>query len=303
MDARRFDRIAMALAAAPTRRTALRFLGGGALGVLAGGLGVRRAAALRAPGRPCDRDGQCDSGICLGPRGRKKCRCEDGQPPCSPGICCIETSVCIDGACGDHCGSGREDRDETDVDCGGSRCPKCALGQRCLDDRDCVTGSCFNLDFCGCAVDGNCPVDRPFCDSPVCVQCRGDGDCQGKGFCVFGFCSACRDSADCPAARPVCSVNHDCVERCARDRDCPIGQRCRAGRCELQACRRQSDCRSGCCTSSGFCEAVDLSSNPSHCGRCGNSCPGQFPQCVMCCGGTCENPPRTPPPGNECFCP
>jgi len=40
------------------------------------------------------------------------------------------------------CSDGVKNQDETDVDCGGSICPKCADGKSCLLDSDCLSGYC-----------------------------------------------------------------------------------------------------------------------------------------------------------------
>src|SRR5262245_48402480 len=42
------------------------------------------------------------------------------------------------------CGNLRKDGDETDVDCGGARCPGCASGKACLRATDCQSGLCLN---------------------------------------------------------------------------------------------------------------------------------------------------------------
>jgi hypothetical protein len=41
-----------------------------------------------------------------------------------------------------HCNDSILDGDETDIDCGGSSCPKCASGKTCLVSTDCVGGTC-----------------------------------------------------------------------------------------------------------------------------------------------------------------
>lgn len=41
-----------------------------------------------------------------------------------------------------HCYDHKQTDDETDVDCGGSRCPSCAADESCSDDRDCSSGTC-----------------------------------------------------------------------------------------------------------------------------------------------------------------
>jgi len=43
---------------------------------------------------------------------------------------------------GDYCEDGLQDRDESDVDCGGQYCDPCSEGEVCVDDDDCDSGSC-----------------------------------------------------------------------------------------------------------------------------------------------------------------
>ena len=67
--------------------------------------------------------------------------------------------------------------------------------------------------------------------------CSRDQDCGSPTpFCVDTACAACRDSASCPATRPVCDlVSHDC-RTCIKDSECDSGA-CdlAAGRCVDQA--------------------------------------------------------------------
>ncbi len=49
-----------------------------------------------------------------------------------------------------QCQDGVRDGNETDVDCGGNSCPKCARDQACSADGDCKTGTCVRF-FCALA--------------------------------------------------------------------------------------------------------------------------------------------------------
>jgi hypothetical protein len=236
----RFDYWTKTLVSAlPTRRALLSAIAAGAFGPLADGPGGPKETVAggcegpneRLPGAPCSRDEQCCFRICR----RGRCRCGDGSRPCfsTPAglACCGGTAACRDGACVDHCVSRRQDGDESDVDCGGSRCPKCAGGKTCFENRDCVSGVCVDFACADCAVDGHCPVDAPFCIDNNCVNCRGDGDCAaGTPFCIDNFCRQCHDATDCPASLPVCGQNGFC-RRCRSNGECPTGRRCRDGRC------------------------------------------------------------------------
>ena len=45
------------------------------------------------------------------------------------------------------CTDGIRNQDETDVDCGGSRCPACKLGKKCETKDDCDDSEC-RASFC-----------------------------------------------------------------------------------------------------------------------------------------------------------
>lgn len=49
----------------------------------------------------------------------------------------------------EHCSNGVQDSNETDVDCGGWKCPPCILGRSCLSDGDCFPGAmCDDRSLC-----------------------------------------------------------------------------------------------------------------------------------------------------------
>jgi hypothetical protein len=83
--------------------------------------------------------------------------------PCSTGKCdgngaCVEclgngdchgSDVCADGKClPSNCKNGNEDGLETDIDCGGLVCAKCAAGKACILNSDCLSNQCTG-DICG----------------------------------------------------------------------------------------------------------------------------------------------------------
>lgn len=83
--------------------------------------------------RDADCEGTCRDGRCVEDSG-----CQ-GDEDCAPGL------ECRDGACmeasGEGCSDGRQNGDETDVDCGGS-CRGCAEGKSCQDNGDCGSFYC-----------------------------------------------------------------------------------------------------------------------------------------------------------------
>lgn len=54
------------------------------------------------------------------------------------GTVCAPAGVCLL----PHCLDNKQDLGETDVDCGGNACPKCAPGQGCATPDDCASASC-----------------------------------------------------------------------------------------------------------------------------------------------------------------
>lgn len=85
--------------------------------------------------------------------GGPKCnRCADGKrcigkEDCLGGFCDPSNKQCSSPTCTD----GIKNGDETDVDCGGTSCVRCAVGRRCTADLDCKTGTCNAVDSaCAC---------------------------------------------------------------------------------------------------------------------------------------------------------
>lgn len=99
------------------------------------------------------------------------------------------------GAMGGHCDDALLNHDESDVDCGGSTCPRCAEGAHCHAATDCSSGVCLNgLCARSSCVDGVQDDDETGvdCGGSSCPPCHGKGGCtddaQCQGFCIFGSC-------------------------------------------------------------------------------------------------------------------
>jgi hypothetical protein len=80
---------------------------------------------------PCAHEFVCT----LGPVGAV---CEQNTD-CALNVCDALTHLCITDQCSDH----RQDGQETDVDCGGTFCGPCQVGQGCRSNLDCLGG-----DYC-----------------------------------------------------------------------------------------------------------------------------------------------------------
>ena len=129
-----------------------------------------------AAGAPCP-EGVCDgSGECV--ECVSEAQCGDGE-------------VCLDNGCiSVLCTNGRLDPGETDIDCGGPRCPSCANGQSCDTYTDCASRFCDAGSCAPCGGDGDC-VLSDWCDEAagVCILNTTVGDgCDEPGQCTSGFC-------------------------------------------------------------------------------------------------------------------
>src|SRR5215218_3645171 len=112
MDADRFDSLTRALTAAGSRRRARALAVSGALAPLFG-------------------LGETDARDKL-----KKCKKIDNKH---------RRKKCIKKAKRDNdnlCQDGVKNGGESDVDCGGGTCPRCAVGQICASRNDCISGRC-----------------------------------------------------------------------------------------------------------------------------------------------------------------
>ncbi len=84
--------------------------------------------------KACATGADCMSGLCL------------AALPSSPKLCAPTPRSCTTGV---------KDGRETDVDCGGSDCPKCAIDKACLTNNDCGLGGCHGS---VCRLNGTFPL-------------------------------------------------------------------------------------------------------------------------------------------------
>jgi hypothetical protein len=113
------------------------------------------------------------------------------NPAASDGTTCPFTSGaggCRMGACVSQCADATRDGTETDLDCGGATCARCAVGRMCMVNSDCASTACN--------------VVTLTCASSQCGDGRRDGaetdiDCGG------GTCPSC-------AIAKMCTINADC---------------------------------------------------------------------------------------------
>jgi hypothetical protein len=131
---------------------------------------------------------------CGGPCGA--CATDD----CTKSIDCA-SRVCVGKKCqAPSCTDDQQNGTESDVDCGGGTCPKCAPPRGCWTTTDCLTGSCEN---------GTCTA--PGCKNLVKDVNETDVDCGGVD------CDPCANDK-------ACLLNADCSsQNCVDDKCVPSG--------------------------------------------------------------------------------
>jgi hypothetical protein len=219
------------------------------------------------PGAPPDRPARVLDGPCAAQAiwpDRQAAAALDALDPTTPHQCELEcrsinhdtvglydVSNCrpSPGTCTDNL----RDGDESDVDCGGTRCQACTFSAVCTTGSDCASQVCTanRCDRCG---------NDPYCGGPACARCEGYGLCYGSADCANGrlcqFFSGVQNFACVPA-----TCGNGTKDGAETDVDCggdhfagdptahnPCGG-CAAGR----TCINLRDCASGVCTA-GVCQ-------------------------------------------------
>jgi hypothetical protein len=225
--------------------------------------------------------------------------------PCADGKVCAAAADCQSGVCSGTttktcqvpvCTDAAKNGTETDVDCGGGVCPKCAPLKKCSVNADCTGGQCSGsvcLATCTDAVKngGETDVDCGGAACPKCVDgkvCTVNADCT-NGKCTAGMCTA-----------PSCT---DLVKNgLETDVDCggPMCGKCAVGKvCIASGDCQSSNCQAGMCAASTCTNVIkDGSETDVDCG--GPSCP----KCPLgkvcgvngdCQGGNCASNVCTAP--------
>lgn len=109
---------------------------------------------------------------------------------CASVVCDPLSNKCAPASCGDSVKNGSE----TDVDCGGAMCPRCATGKACSTGTDCVGDTCAGS------------VCAPTCTDGLKNNGEADVDCGGVNCGKCGVGSACAGSADCVTGNCLNSV-------------------------------------------------------------------------------------------------
>ncbi len=160
----------------------------------------------------CTLGNRCQGGFCVPCQlGSLGCACSAGK--CNPALGCAG-GVCVkpespslvpppSPKCYTHCSTGITKKDKSYVPC-----PSDGWMEGCLDDLECVLGSCVT------------PGEQP----PTCVS--SDSECPEHQHCVAGTCYSNCDAASPCAAGKSC-FNHVCRLTCPADgAPCPKGSSC-----------------------------------------------------------------------------
>lgn len=200
MDANGFDALAQSVANGQHRRGLIRVLAGTALG----GLVMLGAGTAEARKKKKKKITLCHQGqtITVGKKA-KKAHLKHGD---TPGPCPPPPPL--------TCSDGVKNASETDIDCGGVECNRCADGKTCLVANDCISGTCTGglcvpctpLQLCGSDAKGTCRCDAEFpSGTPVCDAA------EALGLTVD-------DCAKCPPETETCvTINgllFNCYKRC-----------------------------------------------------------------------------------------
>ncbi len=175
-----------------------------------------------------------------------------GAADCSTGNCDLGvTDLCVPED-QETCTDGIANQAETDVDCGGLVCPKCAEDAQCAIDGDCESGTCN--------ADGTCAAGGGPCNNGE-VQCVGNTvqSCEQRAWVETAICAqgcamgACADEVQCAPLDNRCFKNS--VQVCNAqgtawqhqdicDDECNLGL-C-TGACEPTALRCNADIQEVC---------------------------------------------------------
>lgn len=140
------------------------------------------------------------------------------------------------------CADSVKNGDESDIDCGGSVCVRCAAGLHCRGPSDCFDGVC-TAGLCVArptCTDGvrNGDESAIDCGGALCARCQGGQTCNGPSDCVSATCTngMCAALANCTdGQKNGFESDVDCGGPfCA---PCGVGKRCNGA----------SDCASGTC--------------------------------------------------------
>lgn len=212
-------------------------------------------------------NGICEQGVCCGTQCNGACRSCDGQDNGGQNGVCAQANAGLDPGkhCGDQglgscdangqcsCTNGVKDGSETDVDCGGPDCPKCADGLGCGGNADCDNGHCVGPTGNKICCDSDC--------TGPCYTCRLQPHWVGRCVPVFSG-----DQGGCPQSQG-CSPTHTCSGGFYNGTDCSSNNQCISLSCATgfdskchprgptgDPCNSQYNCKSGVCLNNHLCQ-------------------------------------------------
>ena len=193
------------------------------------------------------------------------------------------------------CSNGKKNGQETDIDCGGKKCPGCAIGKKCKKPTDCLSNVC-NMGICA----------EP---SPTCIDGKKNGnevdlDCGG-------YCSPCAAGKACNQTQPYYCTSNNCLNNICQvatctdkiknqdesDIDCGglICPKCP----HAYDCKFHEDCQEGKCYL-GFCTAC--TDNTNICDDCLNLANGNRCECnYECASENCDSSKNFTCSPDPCF--
>jgi hypothetical protein len=225
--------------------------------------------------------------------------CSEEPVAGDPCASCRADESCVEGRCvvQASCTDGVRNGTESDVDCGGADCPKCAAGKSCAGVSDCATALCTD-NLCvlpvGCGNDVKDGDETGVDCGGSCEGCENGEACATGADCLSGSC----DSLVCVAPA---SCSNEIKDGPETDVDCGGGcPDCADGK----SCGVDGDCASSWCDA-GTCKAAsceDEIQNGNEGGvDCGGGCPtpcGQGTSCQQhadCVSGLCLEQLCAPP--------
>ena len=167
-------------------------------------------------GQKCNNSGDCVSKVCTG-GGQKTCKAP---------------------ACNDNVQNGTE----TDQDCGGAGCPKCANGDTCLVNGDCLSAHCVGgtcVDACFDLVKDGTETDVD-CGGSCAANCALGKGCMAGNDCISTFCNV---------TTKLCVMQCADGAKQANEADIDCGGVCTTKCGDGKSCTAATDCTSGYCNS------------------------------------------------------
>ena len=266
-----------------SRRTALRRLAAGALGI---GLAATPSALAEELERGrCPKRRRCGRKCC--PKGARckngKCKCKGGRVKCGRN-CCALGEVCDGG----ECVPGLEGC--ADRVCGeapnGDQCGSCGSGLICTPEGQCV----------GCLAPSDCPGADTECQTRTCVA----GVC-GTDFVAFGTVTAIQIPGDCQ--QNVCDGQGN-ISSVNDDTDVPEdGVACTTDTCvggvpvhtpNHSVCEDGLTCTQNYCDSASGCQSIPADDGTACTDNGGSFCSGGT------CVGACDGPGDCPSQASDC---